>query len=97
MVTKFQLSCVLINHSFYVRADNIYLKLMFSCTTSVHKRNKNRIAVQQTGNISHCPSVVEEMSKFKYMLAKQNRELKDSIAPMFNNYQVWTDILGDNK
>lgn len=97
MVTKFQLSCVLINHAFYVREDNIYLKLMFSCTTSVHKRNKNRIAVQQTESISHCPSTVEGMSKFKYMLTKQNRGLKDSIVPMFNNYQVWTDILGYDK
>lgn len=49
-----------------MKADNIYLKLIFSCTTLVYSRNKNKIGVHQTENISHCPSVVEKMTKFNY-------------------------------
>lgn len=64
-----------------MKADNIYLKLIFSCTTLVYSRNKNKIGVHQTENISHCPSVVEKMTKFNYPITRQNRGLKDSITP----------------
>lgn len=66
-MTKFQMNCVLINQALYVRANNIYLKLMFSCTTLDHRRNKNRSTKNR--HISHCP------------ITKQNKGLRASIVP----------------